>query len=254
MIKKIVFLHIPKTAGQTVHSELLRIFGPEHTSPVRVHTQAAADGQFPEGYRFYSGHLDWETFDTADSDSFVFTVLRDPKYRIASFYFYLLHKSSLLNSEELSLDCNAGLKEIRNKTAPEYFFGGGKAWQRFIRDHYDNFYCKYFASRKVRSFIDLDTLSAAEIIQRATNSCHDVDRVYTTKTLSNLENDILTLTGKPVSIANTRINVGPNCNVNDNWAELLKLMESDENRARLMRFTTLDEILINNLKQERILH
>ena len=94
MIKKIVFLHIPKTAGQTVHSELLRIFGPEHTSPVRVHTQAGADGQFPEGYRFYSGHLDWETFDTADSDSFVFTVLRDPKDRIASFYFYLLHKSS----------------------------------------------------------------------------------------------------------------------------------------------------------------
>ena len=187
MIKKIVFLHIPKTAGQTVHSELLRIFGPEHTSPVRVHTQAGADGQFPEGYRFYSGHLDWETFDTADSDSFVFTVLRDPKDRIASFYFYLLHKSSLLNSEELSLDCNAGLKEIRNKTAPEYFFGEGEAWQRFIRDHYDNFYCKYFAFRKVRSSIDLDTLSAPKIIQRATNSCHDLDRVYTTKKLSNLE-------------------------------------------------------------------
>ncbi|WP_430450438.1 hypothetical protein [Rhodophyticola sp.] len=61
----IVFLHIPKTAGQTIHSELARVVGAKAVSPVRVHTQAARGvAQMPPGYRLYSGHIDWEALDT----------------------------------------------------------------------------------------------------------------------------------------------------------------------------------------------
>ena len=34
-----VFLHIPKTAGQAVHTELERIVGADAVSPTRVHNQ-----------------------------------------------------------------------------------------------------------------------------------------------------------------------------------------------------------------------
>ena len=253
-MKRIIFLHIPKTAGQTVHSELARVFGPEHTSPVRVHTQASTEGQFPQGYKLYSGHLDWETLDTSDDDSFIFTVLRDPKDRIASFYFYLLHQSHYMRNKELSAHENIGLKEIKNRTAPEYFFGEGEEWKAFILDHYDNFYCRYFASRKVRGSENLRTLDTSQVIQKATNSCRDIDRIYTTKTLSHLENDIFNFTGKAVSIAKTHVNVGPSHNTKNKWAELLKLMGGEENRARLTEFTALDEALIYNLKQQKILY
>lgn len=67
----IVFLHIPKTAGQAIHNGLITaVGGREHVSPVRIHTQSA--DQYPAGYRLYSGHLDWDHIDRIGPDRFSF--------------------------------------------------------------------------------------------------------------------------------------------------------------------------------------
>jgi hypothetical protein len=99
----IVFLHIPKTAGQTIHTALCNAVGPEAVSPIRVHTQVA-DGpsQFPPGYRLYSGHLDWEAIERVPKPRFVFTVLRDPLERLASFYFYIRRQAERISLDELA--------------------------------------------------------------------------------------------------------------------------------------------------------
>jgi len=100
----IVFLHIPKTAGQSVHNALAEHVGAEHVSPVRVHTQSTGDhGQFPAGYSLYSGHLDWVELEKVPEPRFVFSILRDPKERIASFYFYLRKEAQRLSREDLDL-------------------------------------------------------------------------------------------------------------------------------------------------------
>ena len=154
-MKPIVFLHIPKTAGQTIHSELARVIGAPHVSPIRVHTQAArgpghAAAQLPPGYRLYSGHLDWTALDSLPEDRFVFSVLRDPWERIASFYFYMLEQAQGLDAATLEDPSRIGFRMILTHSADDYFFGGDVQWQQFILDHYDNFYCSYFATRKMR--------------------------------------------------------------------------------------------------------
>ncbi len=247
-MKKIVFLHIPKTAGQTVHSELSRIIGKGLTSPVRVHTQASQDRQFPGGYRLYSGHLDWSHLDQIKGDRFVFTVLRDPFERIASFYFYLHHKSLGLDAAALEAPANTGLRKIRTCSVDEYFFGGDGNWQRFILDHYDNFYCAYFATQKIRGAAYLADICSNQIIDRALKGAGKLDRIYTVENLVALERDISRLTNSNIAIAEKRINTGPKTQNTRRWPQLLSQIESDANKAKLADFATRDIKLMQRLK------
>jgi len=252
-MKKIVFLHIPKTAGQTVHSELSRIVGADQTSPVRVHTQAPNDGQFPAGYRLYSGHLDWNTLDDIGNDRFVFTILRDPFERIASFYFYLHHKSLGLPDSALTLPENTGLRKIRHCSIDDYFFGGTKDWQRFILDHYANFYCAYFATRKIRGAAALADCSSSEILTKARMGASQLNRIYSIENLGTLESDLHQLTGKKAALSNTRINAGPGSTNTKRWPLLLDRIESDANRQKLADFAALDVELMGTLVQNGLM-
>lgn len=102
IVKRLVFLHIPKTAGQTVHFEFERVFGKSAISPIRVHTQSP-ETSFKEAanYQVFSGHIDWHDIETVPSPKVTMSVLRDPRERIASFFLYLREKGSKLSPEEL---------------------------------------------------------------------------------------------------------------------------------------------------------
>lgn len=252
-MKKIVFLHIPKTAGQTVHSELVRIVGAGLTSPVRVHTQAPADGQFPDGYRLYSGHLDWGMLDQVTGGRFVFTVLRDPFERIASFYFYLHHKSLALDTETLNQTAHIGLKNIRQRTVDDYFFGGDSGWQQFILDHYDNFYSAYFATRKIRGASEISDLTQAARIDQAIRGAAVFDRIYPIENLAALEDDIAQATGSKIAVVEKRVNAGPKHETALRWPLLLERFESDANRRKLADFAATDIALIQRLTAQGML-
>ncbi|WP_295511031.1 sulfotransferase family 2 domain-containing protein [uncultured Sulfitobacter sp.] len=253
-MRKIVFLHIPKTAGQTVHSELSRIVGPGQTSPVRVHTQAEQNGQFPPGYTLYSGHLDWEHLDQVQGDRFVFTILRNPFERIASFYFYLHHKSLALPPATLNEPAHTGLRNIRERTVDDYFFGGAANWQQFILDHYDNFYCTYFATRKIRGASDVAKLHPNDLIEMAQKQADLLDRIYPIEGLTLLEADIARLTGARISVAEKRVNAGPQAEGTKRWPQLLEKIESDANREKLTGFAVKDIELMRRLRHQGVLH
>jgi len=245
--RPIVFLHIPKTAGQTVHSELARAVGAQHVSPVRVHTQAL-DGapQMPAGYWLYSGHIDWTELDTLPNP-FTFSVLRDPRERIASFYFYLLKEAQMLSAFELRRPEHLGKKMILDRSAAGYFFGGDADWQRFVHDHYDNFYCSYFATRKMRGWGDLVGLGPSKCLDRALEHVALVDRIYSTLDLGALEQDLGALLGQRLQVANRFVNVGALPKNEGRWPRLVALFDSDKDIARLQRFVETDLALIDAL-------
>ena len=244
----IVFLHIPKTAGQTIHSELTRLVRPDRVSPVRVHTEAATGAaQFPPGYDLYSGHLDWEALDTIPEDRFVFTVFRDPCERIASFYFYLLKRAQTLTESELARPERQGMRRIRSQSADAYFFGGDPGWQRFIHDHYDNVYCTYLATRKVRGWKQVRDLDPVARIAAAKANLPMIDRIYSTRDLGALERDIASRCDGSVSMTGKFVNKGGHSDDELRWPKLLDRIESDANLRRLEAFVTADEDLISDL-------
>ncbi|MGR3710341.1 MAG: sulfotransferase family 2 domain-containing protein [Alterinioella nitratireducens] len=244
----IIFLHIPKTAGQTIHSELTRMAGPARVSPIRVHSQAPdAAGQFPPGYDVYSGHLDWTELETLPEERFTFTVLRDPRERIASFYFYLLKEAATLSKAALQRPENTGKRRISTQSADAYFFAGPPPWRRFIHDHYDNVYCSYLATRKIRGWQQMKGLDPAARVAAAQANLPLIDRIYSTRGLDRLENDIEARTGKRLSLVGKYVNKGNYGDHEPRWPKLLARMESDANIARLQGFVAADEMLIADL-------
>lgn len=246
----VVFLHIPKTAGQTVHNGLIPAVGGEkNVSPIRVHTQAQNGPQMPAGYKLYSGHLDFTELDSLPEGRFVFTVLRDPRERVASFYLYLLKeaRNQNLSKEELALPQHTGKRMVLSVSVDEYLGGGNASWQKFIRDHYDNFYCTYFATGRIRGNVLVAGLPLEELLERALAGLDRMDGVYSTLNLGALEDDIYARLGKNINLTNAYHNEGPTPRDEPRWPKLMELIEKDETRALLESFVEKDDILMKRI-------
>lgn len=244
----IVFLHIPKTAGQTIHTVLGSKVGARNISPIRVHTQVTeGQPQMPPGYGLYSGHIDWTELDTLPRDRFVFTVLRDPYERLASFYFFLLKQAQDLTLEELEQGHRAGLRAVLRGSADDYFFGGDPGFQSFIHNHYDNFYCAYFATRKMLGYKEMQPLNAQDKVQAALANAPLIDRIYSTLDLGALEDDIHARYGVRMSVKGKYLNAGDKAGRTSRWPQLLDRFESDAAIRRLEAFVEADLELIDAL-------
>ena len=241
-MRPVVFLHIPKTAGQTIHNALVAaVGGPAHVSPIRTHTQADTSDQFPPGFRLYSGHLDWVALESVSPNPFVFTVLRDPRERIASFYFYLEAEARGLSPAALARPENAGKRRLLEVSADDYFFGGDPAWQGFVRDHYENFYCTYFATRRMRGSREVAGQPPAAVIEAALRGIGLIDQVHFTDDLARLETALAAVVRRPLSISGSFHNTGKLARSEARWPHLLARLEKDANRTALEQFAARDE-------------
>ncbi len=245
----VVFLHIPKTAGQTIHHQLARAIGPAHVSPIRTHTQAPDQTQLPPGYLLHSGHLDWTDLDSLSQDRFVFTVLRDPRERLASFYFYLHKVAQATPAAEIAAGQRPDLHNLLTRSPDDYFFGGDAGWQAFIGDHFDNFYCAYFATQRVRGHSLLAGLDRAEVLARARSGLARMDGIYWTDRLDLLERDLRRKLGLRLHLVENRQNEGPLPAGQPRWPALMARFESDAARQRMEGLVALDLELCAGLPQ-----
>lgn len=243
----VVFPHIPKTAGQTVLEALKSLIPEKAFSPVRTHANAAPDAQMPPGYRLYAGHIDWVDLDALPDDRFAFTVLRDPRERIASFYFYLIREAAKLSAEELASKARTNMRTVTSVSADDYFFGGDRGWQRFVHDHYNNFYCNYLTTRKIRGWKDVADLEQSELVRRALDGAGALQRIYTVDGLAALEAELEQMFGTRPKIQGTYVNAGPSAGRNARWPALLERFERDDSARRLERFVEADIKLMRGL-------
>lgn len=243
----IVFLHIPKTAGQTIVSEIRRIVGRQAMSPVRTHSEAPPDAQMPQGYRVHAGHIDWVDLDNLPEDRFAFSVLRDPRERIASFYFYLLREAGKLTPQELQKRERTGMRRMLEVTPDDYFFGGDRAWQRFIRDHYDNFYANYFITRRIRGWKQISDMSDADRLEKAFEGTGALQRIYSVDDLAPLETDLERILGKPLKLTGNYRNSGPEAGRTSRWGALIDRFEDKSLEERLDAFAAIDRQLMKRL-------
>lgn len=244
----IVFLHIPKTAGQTVHNSLSRVVKARRVSPIRVHSQTTtAQDQYPPGYSLYSGHLDWTAIDHLPPARFVFTVLRDPGERIASFYYFLQREAAGLDQQTRNLPHNLGLKRALEWAPDDYFFGGDEAWQIFVRSHYDNFYCTYFATRRMLGWGATLPLTQTQLLTQARAGLAALDRVYSTNDMAQLEQDFLHRFDMRLSVTGRYDNTSGEAATSLRWPRLLASFATDIGANQMHDLVTMDRMLIADL-------
>lgn len=152
--KKTIFLHIPKTAGQSIRAEFIREIGKGSVSNIQTYNEATSSCfEDVKKYDFFSGHIDFDDMNDkfAGYNTYCFTVLREPRERIASFYLYLKKEALLLNTDELALPQNTGKRKILSCSIEDYFFSKDPGFKKFIDDMYKNFYVRYFCEKTYRS-------------------------------------------------------------------------------------------------------
>jgi hypothetical protein len=248
---KIVFLHIPKTAGQSVHTFLTRYFPKEEICPARENFQLLPIS-LPRRrmYRLFSGHLDWAQLDGIGYPRFIFTVLREPTERLLSFYFFLRQKAATIDPKILTRPEHAGLRAAITLAPDEYFCGAPPQIRTFIDGLYDNFYSYYFAGRTFDAWAKLNGVtkrhdskfSTTDLVDMAIENLNCLDRVYTVETLNELERDIeMVLGSKRIgrSLTKLRVNVGKST-YEARIAELRALGATQRTFDRLTEMTQLD--------------
>ena len=252
MTKSVIFLHIPKTAGQSVHAHLALFFEPSEICPARENFQLLPISVSQlRRYRLFSGHLDFSLLDAVPSPRFVFTILRQPIERLLSFYFFLRSKAQTLSAEQLRHPQHRGLHAALTLSPDDYFCGGPGHLRQFIDNHYDNFYTYYFAGRTFDARQKLNDVMAREykeekydaLLQLAIDNLETLDRVYTIDNIEKLEADLISELGAPkasVSLVSRRVNVGEG----DFVSRLRKLRELGATKntfLRLQEMTALDD-------------
>jgi 4-hydroxybenzoate polyprenyltransferase len=130
MKNRLIFLHIPKTAGTTFHNILDKQFAPENVFTIQViddaHTNIDKFTSLPKSKRkkihLLKGHMNFGLHEYMIGETKYITLLRDPRERIISFYYYVLQNPNLelftlIKSNNWSLHdfvANVDMKELNN--------------------------------------------------------------------------------------------------------------------------------------------
>jgi len=112
----LVFLHLPKTGGTTLHHHFSAHFTPEETCPERYSNLQAYSPEELRQWRFFSGHFNTDEIRRIPRPLFVVTVLRDPIERLLSnYYFWKRHKA-----DHIELNGLIGLQITKSGTLRDF--------------------------------------------------------------------------------------------------------------------------------------
>lgn len=247
-MKKVVFLHIPKTAGQSVHAAMVNAFGRDTVCPARVNEQLFKLS-IPQlnRYQVFSGHFDWSLLDCVRGPKHVFTILREPEERILSFYFYMREQAAM---QPPGHRLAPGMKAVRELSAKEYFCGGSPHIRHFLDDHYDNFYTYYFAGRtyqgrsRLAGLVNRKELTRRDVMNMARQNMQRLNGVFTIDNMAGVFDMIREISRTDIKgEENYRVNVNVAIAAQKRRQALIDLGADDETFERIRQFCTMDNVL-----------
>lgn len=135
--RKLVFLHLPKTGGTTLHHHFSAAFSEEETCPERFSNLQLIPPETLARYRYFSGHFNYEQVRMIPGPAYVVTVLRDPFERILStYYFWKRHRPEVVRSHNLAGPAAARATDL---------LGFLKSTDPAVRDAIENTMARYLA-------------------------------------------------------------------------------------------------------------
>lgn len=240
---KIKFLHIPKTAGQSIHFALLDVFGEKNICPARTNQQLLKL-RISEinRYQVLSGHFDWSLVDCFRAENeYSFTVIRNPMDRIFSFYFFTKKNSENLSSLN---EADRVLYHCAHNDINSFFIGNGEVYE-FIKDHYDNFYAYYFAGRTydARRRLRSAKISKNDIIDMAIDNMLMLDDVYTLDNIQKVFSTVYGFSSCQKEIKEYKNNVNKKFPSEDRLQQIKELGANDQLINMLGEFCEMDDII-----------
>jgi hypothetical protein len=142
-LPRLVFLHVPRTGGTTLHHHLSANFAPDEICPERFSRLERYSTEQLGKWRFFSGHFNADEIRRIPGPLFVVTILRNPIERLLSnYYFWKRHRPEIIKQHHLEgpklarrgtlLDFlrsdNGGVLDSTNNMLARRFAGQTYAW------------------------------------------------------------------------------------------------------------------------------
>ncbi len=101
-LPRLVFLHVPRTGGTTLHHHLSANFAPDEICPERFSRLERYTTEQLGKWRFFSGHFNADEIRRIPGPLFVVTILRNPTERLLSnYYFWKRHRPETIKQHRL---------------------------------------------------------------------------------------------------------------------------------------------------------
>jgi hypothetical protein len=115
-VPRLVFLHVPRTGGTTLHHHLSAHFAPDEICPERFSRLENYSSEQLEKWRFFSGHFTADEIRRIPGPLFIVTILRNPIERLLSnYYFWKRHRAETIEKHHLD-----GPRLIKNGTLVDF--------------------------------------------------------------------------------------------------------------------------------------
>ncbi|HEV7457997.1 MAG TPA: sulfotransferase family 2 domain-containing protein [Roseococcus sp.] len=181
---RLIFLHIPKTAGTSLHDVLTGYFRSDEICPERRRDLSQKPQEYFEPYRFFSGHFTAESIARVPGRKFAFTILRNPHERIVSlYYFWRRHSEAVIRANNL-----AGPRLARELTMKEFLSLDAPIPRNYIKNEMTRVLAGDVFTEKGDIYYELKDgkripIEKFEIIRRAMATLSQLDFVFFVETL-----------------------------------------------------------------------
>lgn len=244
-MRPIVFLHLPKTAGQSVRMFLNASFPKRLLFPGQLDSHLALYSVSDlRQYSIFAGHFSWAMLDCLGEQTLFFTILREPDQRILSFYRYLRRQAESLPKEQLALPQNSGIRFAFESKLEDWLEPADPGMRAFNLGHIDNYYTYYFATRVMNgrnlirdTYQEADFFVTEHVMQAAVRNLRDRVRVLT---MERLEETLFQLLSAEDGFVERKLN----------WVN----RSPDEARAAMTTSDLVGTISGNRARAEELLH
>lgn len=242
MTKKIVFLHIPKTAGTSVHEMLKQHFDEKQICPERFRGLAKYSIDELKKFDLFSGHFIMPHVDKIPGEKFVFTILREPAERILSlYYFWRRHEPEVAVNNRLAGPLAANAMLLPEFLRAEHDISRGAIFNEMAR-----VLAGHIGVTDQGRYFDLSRndrpeISEFDVVRRALSALLRIDYVGFVDTIDRDMRNIFELAGlpRPTEVPRRRT-------ANDTTRGLLPVEYQaldGECESHLSRLTSLDRIV-----------